>query len=102
MSAIASLGTMIEGKFGMELLVVVIGVGIILLHLDGITLGSDEVDEQWSTLTEGHFSGWQLLRNRNLGDSHYGHLGGATIIDEVEASAVAGQNCLEERGVHKG
>ena len=33
-----------EGKFRMELLVVGIGVGIILLHLDGMTLGSDDVD----------------------------------------------------------
>ena len=35
---------MIEGKFGMELLVVGIGAGKILLPLEGMTLGSDEVD----------------------------------------------------------
>ena len=33
-----------EGKFRMKLPVVGMGVGIILLHLDGMTLGSDEVD----------------------------------------------------------
>ena len=33
-----------EGKFRMELLVVDISVGIILPHLDGMTLGSDDVD----------------------------------------------------------
>ena len=38
------LGTMMEGKFGMELLVVGISVGIIFWHLEGMTLGSDEVD----------------------------------------------------------
>ena len=41
---IASLGTTVEGKFGMELLVVGMGVGIILQHLEGMTLGSNEVD----------------------------------------------------------
>ena len=35
---------MMEGKFGMEVLVVSIGVGIILQHLEGMTFGSDEVD----------------------------------------------------------
>ena len=33
-----------EGKFRMELLVVGMGVGIIPLHLDGMTLGYDEFD----------------------------------------------------------
>ena len=35
---------MMECKFGMELLVVGNGVGIIFQHLEGMTLGSDEVD----------------------------------------------------------
>ena len=39
-----SSGTMMEGKFRMELLVVSISGGIILQHLEGMTLGSNEVD----------------------------------------------------------
>ena len=35
---------MMEGKFGTELLVVGISVGIILWHLEGMTLGSDKVE----------------------------------------------------------
>ena len=40
----ASSGTTMEDKFRIELLVVGIGVGIIFQHLEGMTLGSDEVD----------------------------------------------------------
>ena len=35
---------MMEGKFRMQLLVASISVGIILWHVEGVTLGSDEVD----------------------------------------------------------
>ena len=35
---------MIDGKFVTELLVLGIGVGMILWHLEGMTLGSDEVE----------------------------------------------------------
>ena len=39
-----SLGTTMEGKYGTELLVIGISVGIILQHLEGMILGSDEVE----------------------------------------------------------
>ena len=35
---------MIDGKFGMELLLASIGVGMILQHLEGVASGSEEVD----------------------------------------------------------
>ena len=68
----ASLGTTMEGKFGTELLVVGIGVGIILWHLEGMTLGSDEVKGNGiillvAILVDGDSSTWVT--------SHYGYLG---------------------------
>ena len=35
---------MIDGKFGTEVLLTGIGVGMILWHLEGVTSGSEEVD----------------------------------------------------------
>ena len=77
---------MVEGKFGMELLVVGISVGIILQHLEGMTLGSDEVDGNGmlllaATSVDGNSSTWVTPA--------MGTWGGATIIDEVVASVVA-------------
>ena len=91
---------MIEGKFGTELLVVGIIVGIILCHLEGMTLGSDEVEGNCMTLlvtvsVDGDSSTWVTPT--------MGTWGGATIVNEVEADGVvAEQNDLEDRGVHKG
>ena len=82
----ASLGTMMEGKFGTELLVVGIGVGIILWHLEGMILGPDEVDGNCMLLlaaisVDDDSSTWVTLV--------IGTWGGAIIVDEVVARVVA-------------
>ena len=74
----------------MELLVVGMGVGIIISHLDGMTLGSDEVDGNgplslMATSVDGNSSGTGTWVTPAMGT-----LGGATIVDEVEASVVVG------------
>ena len=68
-----------EGKFGTELLVVGISVGIILQHLEGMTLGSDEVEGDGMILVvaisvDGDSSTWVT--------SAMGTWRGATIINE--------------------
>ena len=76
---------MMEGKFGTELLVVEIGVGLILWHLEGMTLGSDEVEGNCMLLlaaasVDGNSSTWVT--------PNIGTWGGATIINEVVANGV--------------
>ena len=79
----ASSGTMIDSKFGTKLLVVGIGVVMILCHLEGMILGSDEVEGDGVIL---------LVVILVDGDSStgvtpaMGTWGGATIIDEVVAN----------------
>ena len=63
-----------------------ISVGIILWHLDGMTLGSDEVDSDCMLLlvaisVDGNSSTWVTPA--------IGTWGGAIIVDEVVASVVA-------------
>ena len=75
-----------EGKFRMELLVVGISVGIILWHLEGMTLGSDEVDGNCMLLlvavsVDDNSSTWMT--------PNIDTRGGAIIVDEVVASVVA-------------
>ena len=56
----ASSGMRIDGKFGTELLLVSIGVGVILWHLKGVTSGPEEVDGLLSLMAvsvDGNFSG---------------------------------------------
>ena len=79
---------MMEGKFGTELLVVGIGVGIILWHLEGMTLGSDKVEGNGMILlaiisVDGDSSTWVTPA--------MGTWGGATIIDEVVANNVVAE-----------
>ena len=75
-----------------------IGVGMILWHLEGMTLGSDEVDGDGILLLEaasvdGDSSTW--------GTPIMGTWGGTTIIDGVVANGVvAEQSDLEDRGVY--
>ena len=97
----ACLGTMIEGKFGTELLVVGIGVRHNPLAFGGDDFGFWWGWRQWYDLAGSHFGWWWFLY---LGDScTIGTWGGATIIDEVVADGVvAERNNLEDRGVHKG
>ena len=81
----ASSGTTMDGKFGTELLVVGIGVGMILWHLKGMTLGSDEVEGNGMILlvaisVGGEPSTWVIPT--------MGTWGGATIIDDVVANSV--------------
>ena len=76
---------MMEGKFGTDLLVVGIGVGMILGHLEGMTLGSDEVEDNGMILlvaisVDGDSSTWVTPT--------MGTWGGATIIDDVVANGV--------------
>ena len=91
---------MIDGKFVTELLVLGIGVGMILWHLEGMTLGSDEVEGNGMILlvvisVDGDSSPWVTPA--------MGTWGGVTIIDEVVANGVVAEwNDLEDRGVHKG
>ena len=90
---------MMDGKFGTELLEVGIGVDMILWHLEGMTLGSDEVEGNGMILLVA------ILVDGNpstLVTPAMGTWGGATIVDEVVAGVAAEQNGLEERGVHKG
>ena len=88
---------MIEGKFGMELLLASIGVGMILWHLEGVTSGSEEVDSLLSLTAisvDGNFSGTGTWVTPTL-DTRVG----TTIVDEVEAGVVIG-NDLEEKEGH--
>ena len=90
---------MIEGKFSTELLVVGIEVGIILLHFEGMTLGSDEVKGDgllslMATSVDGNSSGTGTWVTPTMGT-----WGGATVF---VAGVIAEWNGLEKRGVHKG
>ena len=86
-----------DGKFGTELLVVGIGVGMILWHLEGMTLGSDEVEGNGilllaAALVNGDSSMWVT--------PIMGTWGGETIVDGVVANGiVAEQSDFEDRGV---
>ena len=87
-----------DGKFGTELLVAGVSVGMILWHLEGMTFGSDEVEG------EGIFL---LAASSVNGDSStwvtpiLGTWGGKTIIDGVVANCiVAEQSDFEDRGVN--
>ena len=69
-----SLGTMMEGKFGTELLVVDIGVGMIFWHLEGMTVESDEVDGNGMLLlaaasVDGNSSPWVTPAMCTWGDT---------------------------------
>ena len=75
-----------EGMFGMVLLVVSIGVGTLLQHLEGMTLGSDGVDSNGMLLlVAASFDG----NSSTCVTPTMGTWGGATIINEVVASVVA-------------
>ena len=83
-----SSGTTMEGKFGIELLVVGTGVGIILWHLEGMTLGSDKVEGDGMILlaavsVDGDSSTWVT--------PVMGTWGGTTIIDEIVANSVVAE-----------
>ena len=87
-----------DGKFGTELLVAGISIGMILQHLEGMTLGSDEVKGDGIFL---------LVATSINGDSStwvppmMGTWGGKTIIDGVVANGiVAEQSDFEDRGVN--
>ena len=86
-----------DGKFGTELLVAGIGVSTILWHLEGMTLGSDEVKGEGilllvAPLDNGDFSTWVT--------PIMGTWGGKTIRDGVVADGiVAEQSDFEDRGV---
>ena len=89
-----------DGKFGTELLVVGIGVSMILQHLEGMTLGSDEVEGNGMILlvaisVGGEPSTWVTPT--------MGTWVGTTIVNDVVANGVvAKQSDLEDRGVHNG
>ena len=91
---------MMDSKCGTELLVVGISVGIILQHLEGMTLVSDEVEGNGMIflaviLVDGDSSTWVTPT--------MGTWGGATIVDDVIANGVvAEQSNLEDRGMHNG
>ena len=74
-----------DGKFGTELLVVGISVSMILWHLEGMTLGSDEVEGNGMILlaavsVDGDSSTWVTPT--------MGTWGGATIINGVVPGGV--------------
>ena len=77
-----------DGKFGTELLVVGIGVSTILWHLEGMTLGSDEVEGNGMVLlvaisVDGNSSTWVIPT--------MGTWGGATIINDIIADSVVAE-----------
>ena len=81
----ASLGTMMDSKFGTELLVAGISVTMILWHLEGMTLGSDEVDSDGiflleAILVDGDSSTWVTPM--------IGTWGGTALINGVVANGV--------------
>ena len=86
-----------DGKFGIELLVAGIGISMILWHLEGMTLGSDEVKGDGilllaATSVNGDSSMWVTP----LMDTW----GGETIVDGVVADGiVAEQSDFEDRDV---
>ena len=84
----ASSGTTMDGKFGTELLVAGISVGMILQHLEGMTLGSDEVNGDGifllaATSVDGDSSSWVTPT--------MGTWGGTTIIDDVVANGLVAE-----------
>ena len=87
----ASLGTTIDGKFETALLLTSIGVGMILRHLAGVPLGSEEVDGLLSSMAS-DFLGMGTGVTTTMGT-----WGGATMVDDVEASV---RDALEETEVH--
>ena len=77
-----------DGNFGTELLVAGIGVGMILWHLEGMTLGSDKVEGDGIILlvvtsVDGDSSTWVTPA--------MGTWGGATIVDGVVANGVVAE-----------
>ena len=87
----ASLGTTIDGKFETVLLLANIGVGMILQYLAGVPLVSEEVDGLLSSMAS-NFSGIGIGLTLTMGT-----WGGATMVDDVEASV---RDALEEMEVH--
>ena len=79
---------MVDGKFGTELLVAGISVGMILWHLEGMTLQSEEVKGDGilllaATLVNGNPSTWIT--------PIMGTWGGKTIIDGVVADGIVAE-----------
>ena len=87
-----------DGKFGTELLVAGIGIGMILQHLEGMVLGSAEVEGDGilllvGALVKGDSSMWVTPT--------MGTWGGETVMDGVVANRiVAEQSNSEDRGVN--
>ena len=80
-----------DGNFETALLLAGSGVGVILHHLAGVPLGSEEVDALPSS-TAGDFSELQTGVTPAMGT-----WGGATVVDEVEAGV---RDALEGLEVH--
>ena len=87
----ASLGTTIDSKFDTVLLLAGIGVSMILQHLAGVPLGSEEVDGLLSSMAS-DFLGIGTGVTPTMGT-----WGCATMIDDVEASV---RDALEEMKVY--
>ena len=89
-----------DSKFGTELLVIGISVGMILWHLEGMTLGSEKVEGDGmillaAILVDGDSSTWVTPT--------MGTWGGTTIVDGVVANGVVAEcSNLEDRGAHNG
>ena len=87
----ASLGTMIDGNLETLLPLSSTGMGVILCHLVGMPLGSEEVEALNSSMTS------NFLELEPRVTPVMGTWGGATIVDDVEASV---RDVLEEMEVH--
>ena len=89
----ASSGTTIDGNLDLETLLPLAssGMGVILCHLAGVPLGLEEVEALTSSMA-GDYLELQPRVTPTIGT-----WGGATIVDDVEASV---RDVLEETEVH--